>query len=139
MKGAGEMPFGQKRAWTLVEFLIVVIIIGILASLALPNYKKMREGTYDKEVIAVLKLICAAEKLYRLEQGTYINATDVEEINGYLRLTIPTTSQANWLLKVVQADYTSFIAKALRRLASPEDRIWWVNESMDEPVQGGSW
>ncbi len=130
------MPCEKKQAWTLVELLIAVMIIGILASLVLPNYKKMRDGTYDKEAIANLKLIAAAQKVYRFEQGTYINATNTEEVNDRLKLTLPTSAQAIWDHEVVGAENTKFIGKAGRR--PNHDPAWIINESIEEPYEG-SW
>ncbi|MCX5697266.1 MAG: type II secretion system protein [Candidatus Omnitrophica bacterium] len=128
------MPREKKQAWTLVELLIVVVIIGILASLVLPNYKRMKEGTYDKEALADLKLMVAAAKIYRLEQGTYINATNTTVVNDLLRLTLPTSAQANWDHEIVNATYVTFTAKAGRRPA-PYVRIWRINETKEEPYQ----
>jgi general secretion pathway protein G len=50
-----------RPAFTLLEFLVVIIIIGILAALALPNFGKAKEHALGKEAIANLKLMAAAE------------------------------------------------------------------------------
>ena len=59
------------KGFNLLELLIVVVIIGILASIALPNYTKSKEHALGKEAVANLKIIAAAERIAKLETGSY--------------------------------------------------------------------
>ena len=61
----------RKKAVTLLELLIVVIIIGILASISLPVMTKTIEKATTAEVVANLNLIWAAEKDYFLDHNTF--------------------------------------------------------------------
>jgi prepilin-type N-terminal cleavage/methylation domain-containing protein len=87
----------QGSAVTLIEILVVVVIIGILAALALPNFGRMRERAVDREAMANLKLLQAAEKIYRMEiTGFYTsqaNPTHTEDLNDELSLDL---SRQNW-------------------------------------------
>ena len=51
--------------------MIVTIIIGILASIAIPGYRKTMEKGYGDKAKVVLQTIYTAEKLYRLDYNTY--------------------------------------------------------------------
>src|SRR5436305_4947533 len=52
----------KKRAFTLVEIMIVVLIIGILLAIAVPNFMKARDSSRAKSCIANLHQIDAAKQ-----------------------------------------------------------------------------
>ncbi len=120
----------KKKSFTLIEILIVVIIVGILASLALPNFGPFKENTLDKEAKASLSLIRAAEKIYRMENGSYHMATNTVQVNNWLRLSLPTSGSSNWGYGIlVLPDGSGFTAKARRVPAgSTDSRIWCINQ-----------
>ena len=84
----------KKKSFTLIEILVVIIIIGILAALALPGFGVSKERVLDKEAKANLALIQAAEKIYKMESGIYYPSSGttsvVADINTYLRVNLPT-------------------------------------------------
>ena len=55
-----------KRGFTLIELLVVVLIIGILASIALPQYKKAVEKTRLAEALTTASSLRKAIDLYTL-------------------------------------------------------------------------
>jgi len=61
----------MKKAFTLVELIIVVIIIGILAAIALPQYNKTMERSRIAEASAVLGALRGAQLRYKLENTDY--------------------------------------------------------------------
>ncbi|MFH1678311.1 MAG: prepilin-type N-terminal cleavage/methylation domain-containing protein [Candidatus Omnitrophota bacterium] len=86
----------NSKAVTLLEILVVVVIVAILAALGLPRFSTMKERALDKEAGANLKLIQAAEKIYRMENSIYYPSgvgADTTAINTVLRLSLPS---ANW-------------------------------------------
>ncbi len=56
--------------FTLIELLVVVLIIGILASVALPQYQKAVEKSRAAEAWSTLKEINDAEQFKNMEEGT---------------------------------------------------------------------
>lgn len=62
----------MKKAFTLVELLIVIIIIGILVAIAVPQYQKMVEKGYYPQAVTKLRAFVDAERMYYLEHGIYV-------------------------------------------------------------------
>ncbi|MFA5275351.1 MAG: prepilin-type N-terminal cleavage/methylation domain-containing protein [Candidatus Omnitrophota bacterium] len=122
--------YSSLTGFTLLELLIVIIIVGILATLALVQYKPYKENTLDKEAQANLKLIYAAERIYKFENDSNVYTDDLVSnsgINEALKLQLSTTTSPNWkyyIYKCTDASLNSrFWAKA-ERTADSITRNW---------------
>ena len=59
----------SSKAFTLVEIMIVVVIIGLLAAMAIPAFQKVRQSSQDKTVMNNARQLAAAADQYFLENG----------------------------------------------------------------------
>ena len=60
----------KTQGFTLVEIMIVVVIIGLLAAMAIPAFQKVRTASQDKAVLNNARQLGAAADQYFLEHGT---------------------------------------------------------------------
>jgi len=60
----------NNRAFTLLEVLIVIVIIGALAALALPSYNTHIERVRASEAVQNLTAVLSAQKRFQLESPT---------------------------------------------------------------------
>jgi len=59
----------KTKGFTLVEIMIVVVIIGLLAAMAIPAFQKVRSASQDKTVLNNARQLSAAADQYYLENG----------------------------------------------------------------------
>jgi prepilin-type N-terminal cleavage/methylation domain-containing protein len=119
----------NSAGFTLIELVVVIIIIGVLAGIALPNFTGMREHAFGKEAQANLRLIAAAERIYRLENGSYYISSDLGLTNTNLKLSL---SEENWDYDLTGGG-NAFTATAVRGLCT-----YTVDEGSDVPLPSGT-
>ena len=69
----------KNKAFTLIELLVVVLIIGILAAIALPQYRKTVVKARCTQAVITLKVITDAQERYVLANGEY--ADDLSDLD----------------------------------------------------------
>ncbi|MFC1667274.1 type IV pilin protein [Candidatus Omnitrophota bacterium] len=95
----------NRKGFTLVEVLIVVIIIGILAAIGIPQFADTIEKAKGSEAKAGLGHIQTGEKVYCVENEFYTtNLTDLDI----------TVSQKYWSFAVTTPSSVTYTATATR-------------------------
>lgn len=61
----------QKRGFTLVEIMIVVVIIMLLAAMALPAFQRSRMNAQNSRVVNDIRIFQGAFQQYALEYGDF--------------------------------------------------------------------
>src|SRR4028118_930680 len=79
-----------RRGFTLIEIMIVVLIIGILLAIAVPNFVKARESSRTKACVSNLKQIDSAKEQWAMDTkaatGAAVDlATDLVGATKYIK------------------------------------------------------
>jgi len=91
-------PKNQKAGFTLVEIMIVVLIIGILLAIAIPNFVAARESARAKSCIGNLKQIDSAKQQSSMDNKLNGTAAATFSITGTATSTSPPTQSGNYEL-----------------------------------------
>ena len=68
------MARNSKKGFTLIELIIVIVIIGILASISAPMMRNMKRKAIASEAVTFLGAIRNAMRQYRVENGHYTSS-----------------------------------------------------------------
>ena len=79
----------NKKGFTLIELLVVVLIIGILSSVALPQYTTAVEKARASEAWSTMKAINDAQAVRNMEMGTTDTVYNLDELS----IEVPQTSK----------------------------------------------
>jgi prepilin-type N-terminal cleavage/methylation domain-containing protein len=60
-----------RKGFTLIELLIVVVIIGILASIAIPKFSATKEKAYISKLKSDLRNLATAQEAYYYDNQSY--------------------------------------------------------------------
>lgn len=79
----------HRQAFTLMEIMVTVVIMGVLAAVAVPSYSGHVERVKASEGVGLLTSLLAAQERYRLETNAYATAI------ANLDLDIPNSANFN--------------------------------------------
>ena len=111
-------PMKTKRGFSLGEILIVIVIVSVLASLALPKFAITVEHNRAREGAGILYVLLNAQKHFFVENGVYavnINLLDVDIPAAHYF--DPPTVSAN----------TNDLARIIRSPGGPFNYTLWIN------------
>jgi len=84
----------SKKGFTLVEIMIVVVIIGLLAAMAIPAFQKVRQTSQTKAITNNLRQIASGADQYFIENGvTTIGITALVGNDAYVKTLDPVAGE----------------------------------------------
>jgi type IV pilus assembly protein PilA len=100
------------QGFTLVEIMIVVVIIGLLAAMAIPAFQKVRASSQDKAITNNLRQLSSAADQYFLEKG-------VTQVNTSVLVGTDSTQYVKSVVTVAGESYVSPINQGSPLTATP--------------------
>jgi prepilin-type N-terminal cleavage/methylation domain-containing protein len=101
----------RRRAWSLLEMLVVMVVIGVLLRLSAQSYHRAVEQSRADVAAAGLRSIWAAQRLFWLDQRQYTK--NFSDLAPLLDPSIATGTQF-YTYALVSTDGTTFSATATR-------------------------
>ena len=115
----------NQAGFTLFELLLVIAIIGVLASVSLPNFADFRATAYDARSQQDLRNLASAQELHRSIEASY--AASLDDLASY-------SSSDGVSLTITDADADRFRATATHPSGN-KTFVWDSNQS--PPLQEG--
>jgi len=106
---------GQK-GFTLIELMIVVVIIGVLAALAIPRFMRATTKSKQSEAKQILKQIYTMQQTYRQQNDTYWDpggaVAGSATANAFAVLGVEIGPTARYSYSIGNVTATTFLATA---------------------------
>lgn len=138
MKWSKKIANNKLKAFSLTELLVVLVIIGILILLALPNLMPLITKAKSTEAKTNLAHIKTLQKTYFYEHSKY--ADNLEDIGYEANKSVEEGGNANYSYEIVEASTSGFVARATAIVDFDGDgqkNVWQIDqdEKLEETVK----
>ena len=145
-----------QKGFSLIELLIVVALIGVIASIAVPSYISSRRGARESAAISNMRTLISAEGAFLSTTGGYTQYASLSQLSSLslIESTFVNNSgvKDGYLFVLTQPDITSYnITAAPQTADAAQMRYFYADQSgvirqntgaaataTSVPVSGGS-
>ena len=117
----------SNKGFTLVEIMIVVVIIGLLAAMAIPAFQKVRRDAIKKTMVNDARIVANAAQQYFMDKGyTYVATSDL--VGGATNNYVKAMSKSNSLNSSSLTADSAFVFQVGNNLVSTTASMTFDNE-----------
>ena len=119
----------MKKAFSLMELMVVIIILGLLAAFVLPNLTGKSEEAKDKIVCIQMKSIAQTLKMYKLDTSSYPQTEEglniLIEKKYFEDGKLPKDAWGNAFVYIQNEDSFDLVSMGSDKKESTEDDIYY--------------
>jgi len=121
--------FKDESGFSLTELLVVIVIIGVLASLAIPKFLSVITKAKSTEAKLMLKQIYNLQQSYYLEKDVY--SQNMTVLGFQVEKLVMEGGPARYKIEIPTASATEFLASATAVVDFDKDGVfnrWSINQ-----------
>jgi len=133
----------RRSGFTLVELMIVVAILGILASIAVPMYNGYIRGAKRQEARSNLQTIRLLQEQYYADNKVYVEGdygTGSQTLKANLpgfEPDAPAQLKYDYTVAFVGGNNQTFLAKAIPKWSTSADEELWIDQANTKVTKSG--
>ena len=117
----------NRKGFTLIELMIVVVIIGILAAIAIPKFNNASARAKEKEADGILKQFYTLQQTYYAEHGVFATTEPRLEsvgwqapvgLKNYTWTAFPSVSNTSFTVKMTSCVGSGFQNRQITHLGA---------------------
>lgn len=120
----------RQAAFTMIELIMVFVIISIMTGIMLPNYGRMIHRSKARDALNNLTIIHNLQQLYKLKEGTYLEANTLAQINTGLNVSLVAAGGSTYVCDNASPPTTC--------VATSSDAVWTATVTLGSPIATGS-
>jgi type IV pilus assembly protein PilE len=117
-----------SKGFTLIELMIVIVVIGVLATIAVPRYMTVTRKAKESEAKLMLNQVQSLQESYYREHDTF--AVTLEDLGFEPEKLISEGGKARFKVALISADAKDYVATATSTVDFDDDgtySVWKVS------------
>ena len=122
----------SQKGFTLIELMIVVVIIGILAALAIPRFMRATTKSKQSEAKQILKQVYTMQHAYRQEYNAYcLNGTTASSAapTAFAQIGVDIMASARYSYAMAAAANTFTCTATANLDDDATNDVWTINDA----------